>query len=177
METAFYMSFIHPRFTSDLLLCFLPFPTTPSLISLILSMPHLEGHHPGSCFHQVIKFSLLMHKWSDPTVDLKNICSQQTKCDLGFFLISLHTCLLLTRFRVSCMCVRVPLSANCQLSVVFPFTSAVLPVLHAQGSRPRGCPAFASSVTSHLLVSHHRVVPVPVGCTRTYIHMPTVELW
>ena len=66
------------------------------------------------------------------------------------------------------MCVCLSSGANCLLAVVFPCIGSGLPVPHTEGGVPRGYPAFASSVTSHLLVTHRRVVPVLVGHTHTH---------
>lgn len=70
-------------------------------------------------------------------------------------------------------------SANCLLSVVFPRISSVLPVAHTEGCVPRGYPAYASSLTSHLLVIRRRVVPALQGTRArtysTYTHTPSAE--
>lgn len=71
------------------------------------------------------------------------------------------------------MCVCVSSSAKCLPSAVFPCISSVLPVSHTEGGVPRGYPAFASSVTSQLLVIHHRVVPVLIGHTQAHTQTHT----
>lgn len=105
----------------------------------------------------------------DPAVDLKKVCLLQTKWHIiccvitaSFFCYWLVLCFLhesVYRWVPSVYSLwRSPVSA--------PY---FLCLTHTEGSVPGGYfPAFASSVTSHSLVIHHRVVPVLVGHTHTH---------